>query len=414
MIHCNLLRLVSALFLCALVLSIATQAGAAEPTLSVAASGETLHVALPLPGNGKIDMAADWQLVEIDDPKVKLPVELSPGIAEDGSITTSTARLVATIPPRAAAKSPRRFRLKKAAAKTTVAFRLEDTSDKTIKLSEGDAPVFAYNHGTITDESVPKKESRRSRGCYVHPLWGIDGEVLTDDFPIDHYHHHGLFWAWPKVTIDGKKYDLWLGHGIKQQFVAWMHKQAGPVSGVLGVENGWFVGDKKVMTERVWLRSFKAGKDSRVLDVQLVLIPLDKPITLQGAAGKGYGGLTVRYAVKDQKKAVITVPGGVEPNDIKNKPLEWCDMAYDFGGKGKPSGATIFVSPNHPNYPPSFLTRHYGPICVGHPGGKAKTFTPGEVINMNYRIWIHKQAVDEEQLKRQQEAYKASAEATWQ
>ena len=61
--------------------------------------------------------------------------------------------------------------------------------------------MLVYNHGVITDEKVPAKDARRSRACYIHPLWGLNGEVLTDDFPKDHYHHHGVFWAWPHVEI---------------------------------------------------------------------------------------------------------------------------------------------------------------------------------------------------------------------
>ena len=55
------------------------------------------------------------------------------------------------------------------------------------------------------------------------------------------------------MTVDGKQYDLWTNAGIEQRFVRWLHREAGPVAAVIGVENGWFVGDRKVMTERVWI-----------------------------------------------------------------------------------------------------------------------------------------------------------------
>ena len=130
----------------------------------------------------------------------------------------------------------------------------------------------------------------------MHPLWGLNGEVLTDDFPKDHYHHHGVFWTWPHVGIDGKEHNLWAGDTIHDRFVRWIAREAGPAAAVLGVENGWFVGEKKVMIERVWMRVYQAAGDGRAIDFDFTWIPVDKPITLWGAEGKSYGGMTVRFA----------------------------------------------------------------------------------------------------------------------
>ena len=258
--------------------------------------------------------------------------------------------------------------------------------------------MLAYNYGVITDAKVPKSDNRGSRACYIHPLWGLNGEVLTDDFPKDHYHHHGVFWAWPHVEIDGEKHDLWMYKDIQQQNVSRLACDAGPLAAVLGVENGWFVGDKKVMIERVWVEVAKATPTARAIDFDFTWIPVDRPITLRGAEGKSYGGLTIRFAVKDQKQAVITVPSGAAlPNgagakDLSETPLPWADMTYPFAGAKQPSGAAIFVPRDHPDYPPTWLTRHYGPLCLGWPGVHGKTFPPGEPIHVRYRVWIHSAA----------------------
>ena len=78
-------------------------------------------------------------------------------------------------------------------------FRFEVVNDKSLKLWEGERPVFVYNHGVITSQSAPKAQGRSS---YFHPVYGLDGEVLTDDFPKDHVNHRGLHWAWPHIKID--------------------------------------------------------------------------------------------------------------------------------------------------------------------------------------------------------------------
>ena len=75
--------------------------------------------------------------------------------------------------------------------------RFADVNDKSLGLWEGDRPVLVYNHGVISRTNVP---ADRARSSYVHPLYGLEGEVLTDDFPVDHFHHRGLFWAWPRMA----------------------------------------------------------------------------------------------------------------------------------------------------------------------------------------------------------------------
>jgi len=292
-------------------------------------------------------------------------------------------------------------------------FQFTTVDDKSLKLTDGDAPVLVYNHGLITSAKVPEKDRRRSRACYVHPLWGLNGEVLTDDFPKDHYHHHGIFWTWPHIGIDGKEYNLWDGDNIHDKFVRWIAREAGPVAAVLAVENGWFVGDKKVMIERVWLRVYKASQDSRALDLEFTWIPVDRPITLRGAEGKSYGGLTVRFAPGPRKDTLITVPSGPTTKDLPDTRLPWADFTSKFGGAVDGSGAAIFVHPNHPDYPPTWLTRYYGPMCVGYPGVKAQTFEPGKPIRLSYRIWIHKGAVDLDRLKQAYQGYTEAAKVKW-
>ena len=76
-------------------------------------------------------------------------------------------------------------------------FRFEYIDDTSLRVLDGDQPVLNYNFGVVTGENVPENERRRTRACYVHPVWDLDGEILTDDFPKDHYHHRGLFWGWP-------------------------------------------------------------------------------------------------------------------------------------------------------------------------------------------------------------------------
>ena len=287
-------------------------------------------------------------------------------------------------------------------------FHFAAASTNSLRLSEGQRPVLVYNHGVLLKDGVP---ADRARSTYVHPLFGLDGEVLTDDFPKDHYHHRGLFWAWPHVLVGTNHYDLWLLKGIEQRFERWLAREAGPGGAVLGVENGWYAGGRKVMKERLWLRVFPASGSARAVDVELVLTPQDQPVTLAGAEGKSYGGLTLRFAPRTN--TVITTPLGNSPEDLPMTRLPWADLTAAFPGAPAPSGAAIFIAPDHPDYPPMWLTRHYGVLCVGWPGTEAKEFPAGEPIRCRYRVWIHRGATDQPSLEGSYAAYLAGEKATW-
>jgi len=399
-------------FLVGVLCPAAFPAAGESAVLLVPASKAGMEVAVPLPEGMKLESATGWQLVEIDKPAVVIVAQPAPATAADGLPSAADGLLLVSIPPRPDAAGPRRFRLSPREPAPTC-LRFKQLDQKSLGLFDGDKPVFAYNHGLITNENVPASDSRRNRGTYLHPLWGLNGEVLTDDFPRDHYHHHGVFWSWPHVGIEGKEYNLWMYDNIQDNFIEWLCRRVGPVAAVLGVENGWFVGDKKVMVERVWFRTYRQTGSSRTLDIEFTYIPTDRPVTLWGAGGKSYGGLTVRFAPTSRKDTVITVPGGRTKEDLPDTRLAWADFTTRYPGVPTPSGAAVFIHPNHPDYPPSWLTRHYGPLCVGWPGVKPMTFEPGKPIRLDYRIWIHKAAVETSGLQQAYDAYAAAAKVRW-
>ncbi len=331
--------------------------------------------------------------------------------------------------------------------------------DGLLTLRDGEKIVFSYRYSFLEHENVPKTDSRRGAGCYLYPLNGVDGENLTDLAPKDHYHHRGVFWTWPAVGVweaDGTKreYDLWTTNApIRQRFVRFLDRsisddgEKGGEFAEFAVENGWFVGPnatktdaeldptakdgqigervgeriaenaplygEKVVTEIVRvktgpLETFE-GVRCRSIDVEIVLIPNEKPISLRGAEGKSYGGLTIRFRPtgKNGEDRFILTDEGLAKGDMPEKPLRWADFTSRFGAPDKEtgektalSGAAIFLSPNFPDFPPTWLTRYYGPLCVGWPGVVEQKFEPGQRIEMRARIWLHEGLVAKETLQK--------------
>jgi hypothetical protein len=284
----------------------------------------------------------------------------------------------------------------KSPATSPTGFRFEAIGDKSLGLWEGDQPVFAYHFGAVTNSIAPKA---RSRSNYFHPLYGLDGEVLTDDFPQDHDYHRGLYWAWSHIRVGDEEYDSWSLRGIRYEFQRWLAKEAGSGGVRLGLENGWFVGDKLIMRETVWVNVQPRSASSRAIDLELTWTPTDRPLGLSGAEGKSYGGLALRFGPRS--KTMITVPGGRTSGDLVVTNLPWADLSGDLKrGSDDLGGIAVFVHPGHPDYPPNWMTRHYGLLAVGWPGVTSKTLAAGEPVTCRYRIWIHRGTPDAAEIQR--------------
>lgn len=294
-------------------------------------------------------------------------------------------------------------------------FVWKPVNDKSLGLWDGEKPVLVYNHGMISKEGVPE---RYNRACYVHPLYGLDGESLTEDFPRDHYHHRGVFWAWPGMRVQGQSVQSWIPQGIYYKQERVVRQEASDKAAVLEAENGWYVGDKRVVKETLVLTIHQAARDSRAIDFDLTWTAPDAPVTLWGAAGKSYGGFTLRFgASKDQPDAnkrkdtaIVTSQGPSKGKDLADTRLAWADLTGEVAGAPGRSGVALFVAKDHPDFPPTWLTRHYGCLCIGWPGIKPKDLEPGKPVRCRYRVWLHRGEADEATLQKAYDDYVKTAQ----
>jgi hypothetical protein len=47
------------------------------------------------------------------------------------------------------------------------------------------------------------------RGGYISPVYTPTGKLLTDDYPDNHKHHHGVWFPWTKTEFEGRHPDFW-------------------------------------------------------------------------------------------------------------------------------------------------------------------------------------------------------------
>jgi len=252
-----------------------------------------------------------------------------------------------------------RFQVQRASSPSPQVFSFDEREDTFLTLSEDGTPVLRYVYGMNLEEGVP--EDRR-RSNYIHPVYGLDGEILTDDFPEDHYHHRGLFLAWPQIIVDGDSLELWHIQGIEKRFEQWLGRETGPVFARMGVHNGWYAGDTKVVDENVWITAFRKGAVGRIIDIEFTLTATESPLTIVGSPSlKGYGGFNYRPAPFTDE--IITTNEGIqEDSDLRRFP--WADFTAVFGNSASHSGLSIFQDSENLNTPNGWCLRHYGFLPV--------------------------------------------------
>ena len=258
------------------------------------------------------------------------------------------------------------------------------TADGQARFFDAGKPVLVYNYRMVLPAGVP--EDRR-RSCYIHPIYGLNGEVLTDDFPKDHFHHRGLSWMWLVVEVAGKKYDLWTIKGIRDHTIKLLDAQSSPDSATLKMANAWITdGGSKVLDETVTITAHKAEADGRAIDLEISLNPVDQPVTLDSSA-TGYSGINLRFAPRQD--TVIVTSSGKADKDVNRERYYWSDLSGKFGGSKGFSGIAIFDNPANPSYPTGWSNRFYGILGPSFTGIQPVTIKPGEPLVIKYRVWVH-------------------------
>ena len=92
---------------------------------------------------------------------------------------------------------------------------------KQVVIRAGSREILRYQAepGELPRPEIPQAYVR---GGYIHSLHTPAGRLLTDDFPVGHPHHHGVWSPWTKTEFEGRKPDFWnMGAATgKVEFVA--------------------------------------------------------------------------------------------------------------------------------------------------------------------------------------------------
>ncbi|MBI4557649.1 MAG: PmoA family protein [Candidatus Hydrogenedentes bacterium] len=270
-------------------------------------------------------------------------------------------------------------------------FSLKDDGT-VLTVLDNEKPVLCYNYGRV-DPPAGIDKDRWWRSCYIHPLYGLDGDVLTQDYPPDHLHHRGVYWAWPKCQIGERAADIWVHKDIRQRFLHWTTKQAGAGRAEIEVANAWVFSDdpEPYVIEEVRFVVRPADERGRAIDVRLRFTNRgQEPVSFLGAAGKGYGGFCFRPDAT-RKDPVISTELGVRKKDALKINTRWADFSSRISPNGPYSGVAIFQHPENPGYPHSgWILRYYGFLGASWPHLETVVLNPSESVELRYRLYIHR------------------------
>lgn len=277
-------------------------------------------------------------------------------------------------------------------------------NDQGVELLENNKPVFFYQQEpkSLNGEYVCNN--------YIHPLYGLDGDILTEEFPKDHPYHRGVFWAWHQIYVDGKSIgDGWIMENIKQQ-VEEVQKSIQKNTAKLELHVLWnssiFNDSKPFLSENTVITVHPTRNEIRTIDFTIRLKALVPGLEIGGSDDpKGYGGFCMRLKLPNDLTFTSDI-GPVLPKVEQVKAGPWMDFSASFGRMGEKRGVSILCHPQTPNYPAPWILRSETSMQnVVFPGNQRVKIPVDKPIALYYRLIIHNGDVTSLNLHKLQKEY---------
>ncbi|MFP6770028.1 MAG: DUF6807 family protein [Planctomycetaceae bacterium] len=278
-----------------------------------------------------------------------------------------------------------------------------------LECREGEKPILFYRR-----EPHSLDGGKHVAANYIHPLYGLDQSVLTQDFPDDHKHHHGIFWTWHQLWVGTTRAgDPWINKDFLPVVREARVVERGPVFAELKTQVDWtsplIVGrDKRpqpIVAEQATIRVFRAAAGARHIDFRVELKAVLKDVRIGGSENvKGYSGFTVR--MRPPVGMVIHDAGGRLGGDRVQTASHWADISGRFGKSDAVTGLSILCHPTYPESPPRWLLRHYGMQNVAWPGRVAVPLRRAQAVVLRNRLVLHRGDFAQSKAAARQEGYR--------
>lgn len=257
------------------------------------------------------------------------------------------------------------------------------------ELPEGVKPVFA-------------------RAGYIHPIYTPSGKLVSDDYPSDHYHHHGIWAAWTKTEFEGRHPDFWnVADGTgRVDFVGVGQTWNGAVHG--GFTSRQRYVDVKATPEKAALEEEWAVTVYRVVEGAKPYVVFDLVSTQETATSSPlkleeyrYGGVGVRghREWKDKSKVFFLTSEGKDRAAGNATRGRWCHIGGTVGGQTV--GITTFDHPSNLRAPQPMRLNPDDPFFNWAPSQSGPfEIKPGARFVLRYRFVVADGPPDRAELDR--------------
>lgn len=281
-------------------------------------------------------------------------------------------------------------------------------SDEGVLITEQGEEVLFYQQRTKS------LKGRYARENYVHPLYSLDGEVLTEDFPDDHLHHRGIFWAWHQLWVGDRRVgDPWVARDFAAEVESIEVLEDDPGSVQLLVNAVWTSPEVQdasgqplpLVRERTTLRVHRRSAELRLIDFEIGLQALANKVRIGGSDDeKGYGGFSVRVRLPED--LTFTGSGGkVQPQVGAVDAGPWLNLATSSWG------LAILTHPSNPGFPHPWILRQQrsmqNPV---YPGREPVAVPQDEPLVLRYRLVLHRGQLEPSAIDQLQRRYQRASQ----
>tara|TARA_B110000014_G_scaffold115097_1_gene79098 strand:- start:1768 stop:2973 length:1206 start_codon:yes stop_codon:yes gene_type:complete len=355
-----------------------SQAAAANHLLRVDAGQHERSgtpVTFPLPDGGQ----AHWQLTDPSGNAVAIQTD---GLGSASFIVGKLAAFQTAV-----------YKLSPAAKPTHAnVVSLVKQSGK-LRITIGDRTVLHYQ---AEKSRLPRADLNPiyRRGGYIHPVVTPGGTVITDDYPRNHKHHHGIWFPWTNTIFEGRKPDFWnMGNGTGTVEFTGLHSQwSGPVHAGFSSSHQFvdlIAKPLKVALTETWrVQVYATGKAYHLFGLESV----------QRCAGGSkilfpqyrYGGLGFRgHGDWDGKENCFYLTANGESDRIKGHATRarWCHVGGRTGGKL--GGIGVLCHPGNFRFPQPMRIHPSEPFFNFAPSQTGDwEIKPGEEYVSRYRFVV--------------------------
>lgn len=264
--------------------------------------------------------------------------------------------------------------------------------DEGILITEKGKEVLYY-------QTEPRSiEGKYLRSNYFHPLWDLKGNIITEDFPPDHLHHRGIFWAWHQVLANGNSAgNLWELKDIVQDVAEVEYALQPTGAGVLKTEVYWkTTSPSSVSVTNPFIREtarvtiHPRMKNYRQIDFEISLVALTEKVLIGGSADdKGYGGFSVRLKLPSDV-SFYGAEGTVTPELTQVESPGWMNIQGLSGKRNETYGIVIADCPENPGYPQKWILRREKSMQnIVFPGSKPVEISRSVPLILKYTVLVH-------------------------